>query len=109
MVCRQSTLDRGIQCNKSELAQNEKRKKLVGFSYSKSMANFEAFLWSFSSSTIPEIVRCVGAKQCGFPKLHFFSSTMQLGTWPGLWVKWMVVWINFIYFLTKLTKKKGPN
>ena len=32
-------------------------KKLNGFSYFKNVANFEAFFWSFSSSTNPEIVR----------------------------------------------------
>ena len=32
-------------------------KILFGFSYSKNMANFKAFLWNFSSSTNPEIVR----------------------------------------------------
>ena len=36
-------IDRGIHCNKSKVARNEKRKKLFGFSYSKNMANFEAF------------------------------------------------------------------
>ena len=36
----------------------EKRKKVFGISYSKNMANFQAFLWSFSSCTNPEIVRC---------------------------------------------------
>ena len=34
-----------------------KNKKLYGFSYVKSMANFEAFDWNFSSSTNPQIVR----------------------------------------------------
>ena len=34
-------------------------KKLRGFSYVKSMANFEAFHWNFSSSTNPQIVRSV--------------------------------------------------
>ena len=33
------------------------KKKLRGFSYSKRMANFEAFRWNFSSGTNPEIVR----------------------------------------------------
>ena len=36
---------------RNKVVQNEKRKKLHGFSYSKSMANFEAFCGSFSSST----------------------------------------------------------
>ena len=31
------------------VAWNEKRKKLCGFSYAKSMANFEAFWWNISS------------------------------------------------------------
>ena len=35
------------------------KKKIFGFSYSKNMANFEAFLWSFSSSTNSEIVKSV--------------------------------------------------
>ena len=36
---------------KNKVAQNEKcKKKLRGFSYSKSMANFEAFCWNISSS-----------------------------------------------------------
>ena len=43
-----------------DVAQNEKRKrKLFGFSYSINMANFEAFLWNFSSSTNPEIIKYV--------------------------------------------------
>ena len=35
---------------KNKVARNEKRKKLHGFSYSKSIANFEAFRWNISSS-----------------------------------------------------------
>ena len=44
-------------CNQLKLARNETKKELFRFSYSKNMANFEAFLWSLSSSTNPEIVR----------------------------------------------------
>ena len=37
---------------KNRVARNEKKKKkLYGFSYSKSMANYEVFNWSFLSST----------------------------------------------------------
>ena len=35
----------------------KRKKRLHGFSHSKSMTYFEAFLWNFSSSTNPEIVR----------------------------------------------------
>ena len=42
---------KGIHKVKLKNALNEKRKKLRGFSYSKSMANFEAFCGSFSLST----------------------------------------------------------
>ena len=45
---------------KNKVAQNVKQKKLRGFSYSKSMANFEAFRWNFLLSTNPELVRSVG-------------------------------------------------
>ena len=34
-------IDQGIHQGKNKVAQNEKRKKLHAFSYSKSMANFE--------------------------------------------------------------------
>ena len=36
-------IDQGIHWGKNKVARNEKRKKLRGFSYSKNMANFEAF------------------------------------------------------------------
>ena len=36
-----------------------KKKRVFRFSYSKNMANFEAFLWSFLSSTNSEIVKSV--------------------------------------------------
>ena len=35
---------------KNKVAQNEKRKKQLWFSYIQNMANFEAFRWRFSSS-----------------------------------------------------------
>ena len=47
----------GHSSGKIFFARNEKRKKLRGFSYFKSMANFEVFCWNFSSSTNPQIVR----------------------------------------------------
>ena len=42
---------------KNKVAQNEKRKKLHGFSQDKTMANFEAFCQNFSLSINPQIVR----------------------------------------------------
>ena len=39
-----------INCYKSKVAQNDKQKNLIGFTYSKIMANFEAFLYTISSS-----------------------------------------------------------
>ena len=47
-------IEQGIHCNTSKVAQNE---KLFGFSYSKNMANIEAFLKTFLSSTNSKIVR----------------------------------------------------
>ena len=38
--------DQGIHKGKLKVAQNEKQKKLHGFSFSISMANFEAFCWT---------------------------------------------------------------
>ena len=35
----------------------KENKTLCGFSYVKSMANFDAFCWIFSSSTNPQIMR----------------------------------------------------
>ena len=52
-----STYTRAFISRKNKVARNEKRKNLHGFSYIKSMANFEAFCWNFSSSTNPQIVR----------------------------------------------------
>ena len=43
-------IDQNIHFGKNKAAQNEKRKKLHGFSYSKNRANFEAFHWNISSS-----------------------------------------------------------
>ena len=38
-------IDQGIPKGKMKVAPNEKRKKQRGFSYSKNIANFEAFWW----------------------------------------------------------------
>ena len=43
-------IDQSIHQGKSKVAQNEKRKKLHGFSYTKNIANFEAFRWNISLS-----------------------------------------------------------
>ena len=43
-------IDQGNYQGKNKVARNEKRKKLHGFSYYKSVANFEAFCWNISSS-----------------------------------------------------------
>ena len=40
-------IDQGIHKGKMKVALNEKRKKLCGFSFSKNIANFEAFLSVF--------------------------------------------------------------
>ena len=37
-------IDQGIHYGKNQVAQNEKQKKVRGFSYDKNMANFEVFL-----------------------------------------------------------------
>ena len=39
-------IEQGIYKVKLKVAQNEKRKKLRGFSFSINMANFEAFRWN---------------------------------------------------------------
>ena len=54
------------------------------FSYSKSVANFEAFCWNFSSSTNPEIVRCV--------TLHIFGRNeedMEETRFRRKYIKWI--------------------
>ena len=38
-------IDQGIHKGKLKVAQNEKQKKLRGFSFSMNIANFEAFRW----------------------------------------------------------------
>ena len=45
---------------KNKVAQNEKLKNLHGFSYVKSMANFEVFHWNILSSTNLQIARSAG-------------------------------------------------
>ena len=53
------------------MAQNEK--KLHGFSYVKSIANFEGFHWNFSLSTNPQIIRSdVGTLK------HIFAAQSDL-------------------------------
>ena len=43
-------IDQGIHKGKMKVAQNEKRKKLLGFSFYVNIGNFEAFLWNFNLS-----------------------------------------------------------
>ena len=46
-------IDQGIHKGKIKVALNEKRKKLRGFSFSKNIANFEAFLSVFKLNKNP--------------------------------------------------------
>ena len=43
-------IEQEIHCYKSNVARNEKQQKDIGFSYSKNVANFEAFCETISSS-----------------------------------------------------------
>jgi hypothetical protein len=43
-------IDQGIHKGKMKVAQNEKRKKLLGFSFYINIGNFEAFLWNLTFS-----------------------------------------------------------
>ena len=52
-------IDQGIHKGKMEVAQNEKRKKLLGFSFYINIGNFEAFLWNLNLSTNRLFWRCV--------------------------------------------------
>ena len=42
-----------------KVARNEKRKKLLGFSFNINIGNFEAFLWNLNLSTNHSFWRCV--------------------------------------------------
>ena len=69
-------INQGIHCIKIQ-STSSKWKYLFGLSYSKNMANFEAFLQSISFSTNSEIVRCEIWKAKMFLtnwKLSSFSS-----------------------------------
>ena len=52
-------IDQGIHKGKMKVAQNEKRKKLLGFSFYINMGNLEAFLWNLNLSTKHLFWRCV--------------------------------------------------
>ena len=43
-------IDQGIHKVKMKVARNEKRKKLLGFSFYINIGNFEAFLWNLNLS-----------------------------------------------------------
>ena len=43
-------IDQGIHKGKMKVARNEKRKKLLGFSFYINIGNFEAFLWNLNLS-----------------------------------------------------------
>ena len=57
-------IDQGIHKVKIKVAQNEKRKKLRGFSFSMNIANFEAFRWRkklisnlFFKKSVPLVIK----------------------------------------------------
>ena len=52
-------IDQGIHKGKMEVALNEKRKKLRGFSFSINIANFEAFLSVFKLTKNPLFLKSV--------------------------------------------------
>ena len=52
-------IDQGIHEGKMKVAQNEKRKKLLGFSFYINIGNFEAFLWNLNLSAKHLFWRCV--------------------------------------------------
>ena len=52
-------IDQGIHKGKMKVAQNEKRKKLLGFSFYINIGNFEAFLRNLNLSTNCLFWRCV--------------------------------------------------
>ena len=51
-------IDQGIHKGKMKVAQNEKRKKLLGFSFYINIGNFEAFLWNLNLSAKHLFWRC---------------------------------------------------
>ena len=51
-------IDQGIHKEKMKVARNEKRKKLRGFSYYKSIANFEAFFLELKLEHKPFLEVC---------------------------------------------------
>ena len=51
-------IDQGIHKGKMKVAQNEKRKKLLGFSFYINIGNFEAFIWNLNLSTNCLFWRC---------------------------------------------------
>ena len=57
-------IDQGIHKGKMKVAQNEKRKKLLGFSFYINIGNFEAFLWNLNLSTNHLFWRCDLLWQC---------------------------------------------
>ena len=57
-------MDQGILKGKIKVALNEKRKKLLGFSFYMNKGNFEAFLWNLNLS----VVMCQGTQKPKCPK-----------------------------------------
>ena len=51
-------IDQGIHKGKMKVAQNEKRKKLLGFSFYINIGNFEAFFWNLNLSANRLFWRC---------------------------------------------------
>ena len=64
-------IDQGIHKGKMKVAQNEKRKKLLGFPFYINIGNFEAFLWNLNLSENHLFWRCAILKYNSKGKLTF--------------------------------------
>ena len=62
-----------------KVAQNEKRKKLLGFSFYINIGNFEAFLWNLNLSTNRLFWRCARAAGLGqnFVGLFYYPDYVE--------------------------------
>ena len=84
-------IGQGIHKGKSKVTWNEKRKKLLGFSFYIIIANFEAFSWTFSLSTnllFSEVWYVLTLQWCSNSKsgLHTgWSSYLGGSLAQGLW------------------------
>jgi len=81
---------------------NPIRRKLFGFSYSEKMANFEAFLWSFSSSAILKFRNVVGQN---LKRVQFMEATLLVSK-----AKIQFFFLNFFPMKgTFWCERKNPN